>query len=101
MNINKYIKQQDELVTAFTDGLTNSIGNSLSRKQDNLSLIISNQLTKLWNDSWNLGRTHAIDETPPSLFSYGNYIAEFASPLQKIGKEIKQINDEKEGYQAE
>jgi hypothetical protein len=101
MNINKYIKQQDELVTAFTDGLTNSIGNSLSRKQDNLSLIISNQLTKLWNDSWNLGRTHAIDETPPSLFSYGNYIAEFASPLQKIGKEIKQLNDEKEGYQSE
>jgi hypothetical protein len=100
MNINKYIKQQDELVTSFTDGLTTSIGNSLSRKQDNLNLIISNQLTKLWNDSWNLGRNHAIGEQP-SLFSYGNYIAEFASPLQKIGKEIKQLNDEKEGYQSE
>jgi hypothetical protein len=101
MNINKYIKQQDELVTAFTDGLTNSIGNSLSRKQDNLSLIISNQLTKLWNDSWNLGRTHAIDETPPSLFSYGNYIAEFASPLEKLRSEMDAITKEMEGYQSE
>jgi hypothetical protein len=101
MNINKYIKEQDELVTAFTDGLTNSIGNSLSRKQDNLSLIISNQLNKLWNDSWNLGRTHAIDETPPSLFSYSNNIAEFESPLQKVGKEIKQLNNEKSDYQTE
>jgi hypothetical protein len=101
MNINKYIKEQDELVTAFTDGLTNSIGNSLSRKQDNLSLIISNQLNKLWNDSWNLGRTHAIDETPPSLFSYSDSIAEFASPLEKLRNEIDKITKEKEGYQSE
>ena len=101
MNINKYIKQQDELVTAFTDGLTNSIGNSLSRKQDNFNLVISNQLTKLWNDSWNLGRTHAIYETPPSLFSYGNYIAEFASPLEKLRSEIDAITKEMEDCQSE
>jgi len=104
MNINKYIKQQDELVTAFTDGLTNSIGNSLSRKQDNFNLVISNQLTKLWNDSWNLGRTHAIGEATQlqqSLFSYSYSIAEFASPLENIRSEINKINEDKSNYQSE
>ena len=100
MNINKYIKQQDELVTSFTDGLTNSIGNSLSRKQVNFNLVISNQLTKLWNDSWNLGRTHAIGEQS-SLFSYSDSIAEFASPLENIRSEINKINEDKSNYQSE